>query len=209
MVFLATGGKPYYAGPSHVILLAGGAVLAERLLDRISRPWTVVGIVLLASQAVLVPFFLPVLAPSQLAEHLDQWPHGDWKKGFGWEDLVDQTASAYGRLSSDETSGLRILTDNYGAAGAIDILGSNRGLPAAVSGHNGYAFWEDSPTLDPLLVIGYDPDAFGSYYREVRSFGVVENRGLFPNSEVGDPLFYCAGLKVPAQELWDALRHFD
>lgn len=43
-----------------------------------------------------------------------------------------------------------IVTDNYGEAGAIDLLGRRSGLPRAYSGHNGYANWVSRPRGRPV-----------------------------------------------------------
>jgi len=209
-VFLATGGKPYYAGPTYPLLFAGGAVLAERLLARRTHVlWRAVPVALLVSQVWMVPAFLPVLPPAQLAGRLDRLPHDDWHNTFGWEDLASQAASVCHSLPPADREGLRVLTDDYGTAGAIDFYGPALGLPPAVSGHNGYAFWETSPALDPLIVIGYGPDGFRRNYDLVREYGGVERAEPIGNEETGEPLFYCKGLQTSAEELWAALRHFD
>ena len=210
LVFLFSGGKGYYAGATYPLLFAGGAVQAERMLSRMrSSAWKVVTVILLGAQVWMVPYFLSVMSPEQVAERLDRIPHDDWQAMFGWPEIATQTAAVYDSLSTDEQAGLRVLTDNYGLAAAIDLYGQSMGLPAAISGHNGYAFWDESPDLDPLIVIGYDPETFRQYYSEVREFGVIRGSDIIPSDDEGGPIFYCRGLNAPASEAWKVLRHFD
>jgi len=208
--FLFSGGKAYYAGATYPLLFAGGAVLAERVLSRLRSPaWRVLTVLLLAGQVVMVPYFLPVMSPQQVAQRLDRIPHDDWQAMFGWKEIAAQTAAVYDSLSIEQKAGLRVLTDNYGLAAAVDLYGRPLGLPAAISGHNGYAFWDDSPKLDPLIVIGYNPENFREYYSEVREFGTIRGSDIIPSKDKGVPIFYCRGLHAPSAEAWKTLRHFD
>lgn len=209
-VFLVTGGKPYYMGPTLPLLFAGGAVALERHLARNANQRAKTGaIVLLVSQVWMVPFFLPVIPRAQLGGMVEYLPHDDWQNMFGWKEVAGQIADVVRQLPPDEQDGLRILAANYGIAGAVDVYGPAMGLPAAVCGHNAYAFWEKAPTLDPLIAVGYDRDWLRQQYSEVRPMGDVTGDGVFGNEDTGDPITYCRGLLRPAAGLWSALRHFD
>jgi len=128
---------------------------------------------------------------------------------FGWEEIAVQIATTYDEVSPKEQAGLLILTGNYGQAAAIDIYGTELGLPAAISGHNGYAFWDTEPALDPLIVIGYDQEWLQRNYSEVRQLGIVQGSDLFQNDETGKEIVYCRGLLTPRSLFWTSLRHFD
>jgi hypothetical protein len=61
-----------------------------------------------------------------------------------------------------------IVTDNYGEAGAIDLLGRRSGLPRAYSSHNGYANCGRPPaTSTRVLPVDYDPPAVVALRAEV------------------------------------------
>ncbi len=209
-VFLVTGGKPYYVGPTLPLLFAGGAVVVERHLARSTDRGAKRGaVLLLASQVWMLPFFLPVIPQAQLGRLVEHLPHDDWQNMFGWKELAAQTVDLYEQLPPTERDGMKILASNYGIAGAVDVYGSLRGLPAAVCGHNGYTFWEEVPSLDPLITIGYDLDWLRKQYSEVRPLGDVEGVGKFKNEDTGGPIAYCRGLQRPAAGFWSVLRHFD
>jgi hypothetical protein len=111
----------------------------------------VIVIVLLASGAHLAPVTVPMLSPDKFlayAKHLPmklpvmehdharaalpQW----YADQFGWQEIVDETAVAWNRLSPDERKdeNCGIFAQDYGQAGAIDFLGRRYGLPPALSG---------------------------------------------------------------------------
>lgn len=207
-IILLAGGKPYYLGPTYPLLFAAGGVACERLLKG-RLIWRRVALALLVTQIWFVPAFLPVLPPARLAGWIERLPHDDWQKMFGREEAVAQIAAAYASLSGAEQAGLRILTDNYSSAAAVDVFGAHRNLPPAISGHNGYAFWSSAPPLDPLLVVGYEPAWFRQNFEEVREFGVLSGSKPIGGEMAGEPLFYCRGLRGSAADFWAALRHFD
>ena len=155
-VFFVLHGKNYYLAPVYPMLLAAGAVVTESAIDgtgshtpentRPRRLWlkAAIAIVLLASGAHLAPITVPILSPHRFltyAQHLPfklpvmehhharaalpQW----YADQFGWEEIVNETAVAWERLSpderKDETCG--IFGQDYGQAGAIDFLGRRYG----------------------------------------------------------------------------------
>jgi len=209
-IFLVTGGKPYYAGPTYPMLFAGGAVLVERLLARRrSRVWGRVAVGLLASHVVMTPLSLPIIPARHLGAIMDRLPNDDWANMFGWQEIAGQIADACKALTPAESAGLRILAPNYGVAGAIDVYGAALGMAPALSGHNAYTFWESAPALDPLVFIGYDAAWLGQMYSETRTLGALAGADLGPPDEKGLGIIYCRGLKVAPSALWGDLRHFD
>ena len=48
---------------------------------------------------------------------------------FGWEEMTALVAEAYSRLTPEERQRCRVFGQNYGEAGAIDVLGRQFGLP--------------------------------------------------------------------------------
>ena len=143
-VFVLTAGQGYYGAGVYPALIAAGAVgLEARWTSSRARAAVVAATVGLA--ALLAPAALPLLPASTLAS-------SGWKgladtqlETVGWPRLVDDVAAAYHSLPVADRRGAVILTDNYGEAGAIDLLGRSRGLPSAWSGLNAYGWWGPPP----------------------------------------------------------------
>ncbi len=162
-VFFVLHGKNYYLSPVYPMLLAAGAVMIEVWLDRpeTGRPrlqWLkpAIAVVLLVNGAYLLPVAVPVLSPDgflayakhlpmklPVMEHdharaaLPQW----YSDQFGWQEIVDETAVAWNRLTPDERKDCGVFAQDYGQAGAIDFLGRSEGLPRSLSGHQTWYLW--------------------------------------------------------------------
>src|SRR6202034_2289708 len=60
---------------------------------------------------------------------------------FGWHEMVEKVGRIYNALPPQEQAVTGVLTDNYGEASAINLLGAQYGLPVAISGHQTYWLW--------------------------------------------------------------------
>jgi hypothetical protein len=196
VLFVVTGGKPYYLAGLLPLLLAAGA---QPLLDATrGRRWVAPALLVLSTPALV--FTLPVL-PVRSASIAVAVNH-DTGETIGWPQFADRVAAAYRRLPP----GAAILTGNYGEAGAVDRYGADLHLPRAYSGHNGYAEWGAPPGSVPVLAIGVDPDLLERACGDVRTVGRLESADGIDNDENGTTLRYC----VPRSDwrgLWPAFEH--
>ena len=103
---------------------------------------------------------------------------------FGWQEEVDLVTRAYQSLSPDDQARVLLFTNNYGEAGAVDILSSyeHRNLPPAASGQNSYWSW-GTHGRDPNLVIAVlsdTPGAVAAKYQSVTVIGHMTNLYAMP-----------------------------
>ena len=157
-VFFWLHGKNYYLAPVYPMLLAAGSVVIDTAISRPRLSWLkpAIAIVLLANgiylAAVVIPVFspdnflayakhlpfkLPVMEHSHARAALPQW----YSDQFGWQEMVDETAVAWNRISPEERKDCGIFAQDYGQAGAIDFLGRHYGLPRSLSGHQTWFLW--------------------------------------------------------------------
>ncbi|NTV04873.1 hypothetical protein HGA89_08220 [bacterium] len=210
VILVLASALPAVAADIHDAVLEGNASRVERLLARRrSRLWGRVAVGLLASHVVTAPLSLPLVPARHLGPVMARFPNDDWANMFGWQEIAGQIADACRALTPAESAGLRVLAPNYGVAGAVDIYGAALGSAPALSGHNGYAFWESAPALDPVLFVGYDAAWLEGIYSETRAVGTLAGTDLGPPAEKGLVMIYCRGLKVTPADLWADLRHFD
>jgi hypothetical protein len=202
LVFLATGGKPYYLAGMFPVLLAAGAIETDAWLARGARRrgallWSMVAL----SGLVSVLLALPVLPARDAA--LANSTNSDVGETIGWPELVREVAVVYRRAPRAAV----IFTGNYGEAGAVDRYGPALGLPAAYSGHNGFGYW-GPPKLPPGPVV-----AVGANVRELREFegcrvaARIENTARIDNDERREPVYLCTRPAAPWAVVWPRLRH--
>jgi 4-amino-4-deoxy-L-arabinose transferase-like glycosyltransferase len=206
-VVFASAGKPYYAAPYLLFLLAAGSVKVERWLT--SRPRQLaLAACLLASAAVAVLVTLPVLP----ADRLESTPIPDLNEDaietVGWPELVRTVARVYDSLPARERRTAVVFAGNYGEAGAVDRFGLDHGLPRAYSAQNAYARFGIPPgSAGPVIVLGYrDPSVD---FRACRRAATIDNGVGLDNEEQGGAVFVCARPRRPWAEAWPELTHLD
>jgi len=229
LFLLSQNSKPYYLAPSYTLLFAAGSVECSRLIARLSRLWlrtTIARIgtlALVASGLAMAPLAKPVLpietyvayaafiglTPSTDENHeIGRLPQF-FADRLGWRELAETVASVYRALPAADQARACIFGQNYGQAGAIDFYARELGLPAAMSGHNGYWSWGPGKcTGDVIIVIGGGKDGLESIFESVEQATVFTCPDCMPY-ENNKPIWVCRGIRVPIEKLWPEVRHFD
>jgi len=213
VMFTLSGAKPYYLAGMYFLLFAAGAVWAERRLEsrlpaRGLRGWVLLMIV---GGMLALPLSLPVLPESTL-------PTGSWEgvinkdlsATVGWQDFVKQIAGVASTLPADQRADLVVFTGDYGAAGAIDLWGSEYRLPDAISGHNTYWWWGPGSARDgaTTIAVNLSRSYLLTIFARVRSAGSVRTPGGVWTEERGDPIWICQGQFRTWAEAWPEARHY-
>lgn len=208
VLFMLTGGKPYYLAGMFPVLLAAGAQptadWAARGHARARRRLLIAG---MAVGVLLLPITLPVLPVSVLHDTPVVALNYDAGETVGWPAFVGQIATAYRSLPPAQRAHAIVLTSNYGEAGAVDRFGPADGLPAAYSGHNGFWYWGPPPAVaTTAVVVGYDRSQLG-FCRSVRLAGRLDNREGVKDDEQGAPVWICQPDRSWAA-IWPSQRDF-
>ena len=136
IVFMVTGGKPYYLAGLLPALLAAGAIATDEWLE---RGRTTLKRAALATAVALSALIGGAIALPLLPEH-DTAPvlavNEDVGETIGWPEFAKQVEAVH-RATPDAI----VLTQNYGQAGAIERYTD---LPV-YSGHNAYGDWGPPP----------------------------------------------------------------
>jgi hypothetical protein len=203
VIFLATGGKPYYLAGTFPVLLAAGAIQTDAWLQRGARRrraallWTMVAL----SGAVSAVIALPLLPAKDAGTVIAV--NGDVGETIGWPDLARTVARVYHRAGS----GAVIFTSNYGEAGAIDRYGPALGLPDAYSGHNAFGYWGPPPDRPgPVVTVGLDSTEL-SQFRGCHAVARIHNAAGVDNDENGASVARCSGTRASWSAIWPKLRH--
>lgn len=210
VVFLITGGKPYYlAGLYPVLLAAGSGPVLHRARagpgrGRAALPWVAVGLAAVTS-AVL---FLPVVPVRYLAATPIVDINYDAGETVGWPAFVRTVARVHADLPADERAGAIVLTRNYGEAGAVDRYRAELGLPPVYSGHNGYWYWGPPPEeTGTTIVVGHRPETLSRWFGSVRLAARIDNGVGVANEEQGAPVWVCRERRATWTQLWPQLRY--
>jgi 4-amino-4-deoxy-L-arabinose transferase-like glycosyltransferase len=205
VVFMATGGKPYYLAGLLPVLVGAGAVQVDGWLGR--GRMRARRALLVATVAVSAPVGAIIALPVLPAE--DAGPvvavDADVGETIGWPELARTVADVFQGLPDARRA--VILARNYGEAGAIDRYGPALGLPGAYSGHDAYGEWGPPPDGGaPVIAVGLRPAEIAAQLRGCRLAARIDDRAGVDNEERGRAVMVCRGPRRPWSQEWPALR---
>jgi hypothetical protein len=233
--FMITHGKDYYSAPAYVMLLAAGAVVAERLIASpklfaklFAHPrmptvlrsacfvWLALGVV------PLLPLVLPVLPIDAFLRYQSHLPFevpktersfvGEslpqyYADEFPWPGMVETVARVYHSLPPDEQARTAIYCSNYGQAAAIDFFGPQHHLPKAISGHQNYFLWgPGNYTGEIIILVGEEESDARDDCDSVTVAATQHNPYAF--SYETRPILLCRGLKWNLQTGWPRVKNW-
>lgn len=214
-LFWIGNGRDYYAAGVYPMLLAMGAVIAERALGLFPhRARRIIETIYFTAFAITSASICAVVLPLAAGGPLKQFAlehNGDLREEIGWNQLVRTVAQIRDSLPPEQRAHLGITTANYGEYGAIDILGPAYGLPHPIGTTNSEWLW-GYPTPPPttFIVLGLrrtEADAIFTGCRLAGHNGNVE--GVRNEESLNHPdIFVCGPPRLPWPELWKQHRDF-
>ena len=214
-LFMVGKGRGYYLGGAYPMLMAMGAVVAERWVASLSTPWrrTVEAVFftgLVAGGLYMSAIVLP-WAPSGRLMKFALENNGDLREEIGWDDLVRTVAGIRDSLPAEQRENVGIMVRNYGEQGAIEILGPAYHLSPPISGTNsaglrGYPV----PPPSTLIVLGSTREQADRLFTSCRWAGHNGNSLGVHNEESRDhpDIFVCGGPRLPWPEFWKQYQGF-
>ena len=217
LMFVIAKGRDYYVAPTYPMLYAAGSVAAETWLVSI-RPrrasflrrlaWTV----LVMDIAIAAAFALPLAPVNSAWFKMARQVNGDFQcEQIGWPELVETVAHIRDSLPTQDRLHLGVIATNYGEAGALNLYGTQYGLPRAISGVN--SFWEQGygdPPPQVVIVLGLPREFVDTKFSACQLAARSWNRFKVPNEETlqHPDIFVCRGPLQSWPEFWKDFRYF-
>jgi len=216
VLFVVGKGRGYYLAAAYPMLYAAGAVWGERRLAKYSTHAAtsirVAAYVALAFQAVLFSaIFLPMAPVNSPWWRVANNANGDLREEIGWPELVQTVANIRDSLPPAERARARVLTGNYGEAGAIDLYGPRYGLAPTLSLTNSYWYrGYGDPAPDTLILVGFTREFADHHFNRCEVAGHTWNQYGIANEETEDhpDIFVCHGLRGNWPDFWNSHRRY-
>ncbi|MFI5182239.1 MAG: glycosyltransferase family 39 protein, partial [Thermoanaerobaculia bacterium] len=225
-ILLMTDGRFYYLFPANPMLIAAGAVGAERLLPPGRFGWArrAIPSVLLVTGILLAPILLPILPPETYIAFskvtgLAQ-PRIEHRRAMsplpqlfadrcGWPEMAETVAKVYFSLPPEERAKAAIFGNDYGQSGAIDMYGPKLGLPKSIGGHLTYWLWGPRGyTGEVTIVLGDNREALERLFNRVEAAADVGHRYAMASQHF--TVFVCREPKGwTFTEIWPRLKKWD
>jgi 4-amino-4-deoxy-L-arabinose transferase-like glycosyltransferase len=203
-----SGGKGYYAVGIAPPFMAAGAIRLERWLARGHRRVRTAGFTAAAaiSGALIVYLTLPILPVATFATTSLPSQVPDTAEQIGWPQLVATVENVVAALPTEERAHAVILTNSYGEAGALELLGT--GLPLIYSGHNSFWDWGPPPSDRTMVVhVGdWTTAEWSPFFIGCRIVAHVDNGFGVENQEQGQSVSVCSSLRASWTAIWPSLR---
>ncbi|MDD5361924.1 MAG: glycosyltransferase family 39 protein [Ignavibacteria bacterium] len=211
---------------AYMCVIPAGAVFVENLISKKNKNWVyaVSLFFVIAYTFIVVPVLQPYLdyeTSAKLTGVLGL--NTEIERGnrpllsqlladrIGWQEKVDMLGSVFLTLTPEERKRTIIATENYGNAGALELLGKKYGFGNIVSGHNNYFLWSKS-RLEGDIVLRLSGE--DSYEGLKEAFEVVDSTGVHYDNIYCTPhernltVFICKRPKFTKEELLEQGRYF-
>lgn len=206
--------KSYYFFAAYPVLFAAGSVQIEQWFSK--KPvWNyVVAAVIILPVAFFVPDAIPVLPVEKYVQykHLKPDAEGrikltdDYADMFGWDEQVKLVDSIYRSLPAGEKEQCVIWAENYGEAGAIEILGKQYHLPEPRCSHGSFWLWGPGDKKgDVVISIGNEKDNVERKFGETQLVRMITHKYAI-DEENNIPVYICRKPKVDVQKIWPTYK---
>jgi hypothetical protein len=210
MVVYLFVGKYYYPGPTIPIVMAAGLIA----LSHVRRPRlrsalaTAVVVASLLDFVALMKITVPTTPADRLhATGLDT-QDSDLAATVGWPQITNQLTAIYQALASSERATTVIVSSDYGVAGALQVFGNPKLLPASFSPQLSDWYWLPPHLVaTEALMVGYAPSDVAWMCTSARVVAHLTVPYHVVNLEQGAPVTFCT-LNAPLPDVWGRLKEF-
>ncbi|MBL0765512.1 ArnT family glycosyltransferase [Marivirga atlantica] len=207
--------KAYYVFGIYPALFAAGSTQIEKWFNK--KPvwlYTIAGIVFLLP-LYFIPQLTPILPIEQYLAYKELKQEngryeltGDYADMFGWEEQVALVDSVYNSLSEQERNNCVIWAENYGEAGAVQIIGDKYGLPDPICRHGSFWSWGyGNPEAEVWISLGNEAGAVNYVFDSVTLIKTIKHPYAI-EEENNIPLYLCRNPKIDIPQWWTDSRKY-
>jgi 4-amino-4-deoxy-L-arabinose transferase-like glycosyltransferase len=216
VLLLLARGRDYYLGPAYPMLLAAGAVYAERHLAVLAPHSQTVALRIARNSlaiGALVTFalVLPIAPVNSTWWRIADAANDRFNMEIGWPELAATVAKVRDSLPASDREALGVMAGDEGEAGAINLYGRAYGLPEAISGMNsnwlrGYG----NPPPRTVIAIGFTHEELGHMFTSCTRAGSLPHPYGIVNHTIGDraDIWVCYDVRGGWPAFWKEFQYY-
>jgi 4-amino-4-deoxy-L-arabinose transferase-like glycosyltransferase len=205
VLFMVTGGRPYYFSGVIPVLWAASAASIE--LRRPAAWWRWVPtwpVYALTALAVLgLMNVVPIKPASSFAGQPLQIGNFQLDE-VGWAQTVPDIEAAFRALPPDVARRAVVVTGDYWTVSAVQYFAPEL---SAYSPSRGAAWFGTPPEDSGAVIYVGDPTALVPFFDKVTRVGALDNDQNVNNLTQGSPIFLLEGRHQPWTQIWASVRH--
>jgi len=207
--------KAYYVFGIYPALFAAGATQIELWFTKKPLLFYAISFIVFIIPVYYIPQLTPILRIEQYVDYKELKPTngryeltGDYADMFGWEEQVKLVDSVYNSLSEQEQNNSVIWAENYGEAGAVQIIGDKYGLPDPICRHGSFWSWGyGNPNASVWISLGNESGAVNHVFDSVTLIKIIKHPYAI-EEENNIPLYLCRNPKVNIPQWWADSRKY-
>jgi hypothetical protein len=214
---VSSSGRPDRLLPLLPLFFALGGVTVERALRTRTLSTVVYGLLILVCGAWTAPLAVPVLSPAPAQTWAETTDILGYRKfltrpmlaRLGWPGMTDAVLAVVDGLPAGDREETVVLALTGGEAGALMVLGRERGMPPVYSAHN--ALFERPPASDEgriAVAIAWPLHQLHELYADVQRVG-THQPVLADLQEMDLPIYVCRDPREPLADAWPRLRRME
>ncbi len=219
LLFLIFRGKSYYTAGILPFFIVCGALFFERYFKKELLRIFLLALLIFLS-CLLLPLGIPVYNPQKMVRYYDSYEKitgtdvlrrdedGIYRSlpqlyadMLGWQELTEITSRAWQQV--DNKKNCIIYCENYGQAGAINIIGKKYGLPEPVSFCDAFRYWfpgEFDNKITEFIYINKElGDDVNDLFEDIKEIGRIENRMAI---EYNVQVYLCKNPRSSFNKFW-------
>lgn len=127
---------------------------------------------------------------------------GDYADIFGWKEQVQLVNNVFKSLPPDVREQSMFWAENYGEAGALQILGDKYGLFDPISRHGSFWLWGyGNPNAQVWISIGNAKESVEHMFEQVELVKIIYHKYAI-SEENKIPLYICRNPRVDIPVWW-------
>jgi hypothetical protein len=194
LLFLIFRGKSYYTAGIFPFLIVCGALFIEKYFTK-AFPLAIILALLIVLSYLLLPTGIPMYKPDKMVSYFDRIEKitgtnalrrdedGIYRSlpqlyadMLGWEELTEITNEAWQKVDKKKCI---IYCENYGQAGAINMIGKKYNLPEPISFCDAFGYWFPKEFEYEITEFIYINDELGSdvndLFEDIEEIGRIKN----------------------------------